>query len=79
MRRAMLILIAASAIVATTLSAPAGAMTVGAASGIEAALADMSALTNAAYVCRHRVLTSRRVCRWQPTYRHRYWRSRRWW
>jgi hypothetical protein len=71
-------LIAASVILIAPSSLPVGAMTFGTASGLQATVTDMSATKAAAYVCRHRHFTSRRVCRWQPTYRHRYWRSRRW-
>ena len=60
---------------------PASAMTVGTASGIQAAIADTSVLDEVAYVCRHRDYSSRRVCWWRPGgyygYR-RYWRYRRW-
>lgn len=79
MRSFVLTLIAAFAVAAAALSAHAGPVTVGAASGIQAAFAETSAVQDAAYVCRHRSFSSRRVCWWRPTYRHRYWRSRRWW
>ena len=77
MRRFLLSLAAATAITATAALAPAQAMTAGTASGIQAALASTSALDEAAYVCRHRFHTSRRICWWRPNY-SRGWRWRRW-
>ena len=56
---------------------PAQAMTVGTASGIEAALADTSVLDDVVYVCRHRFYSTRRVCWWRPG-PYRGWRWRRW-
>jgi hypothetical protein len=52
-------------------------MTVGTAAGIQAAIADTSAVEDVAYVCRHRYYSSRRVCWWTPGYRRGFWR-RRW-
>ena len=50
---------------------------VGTAPGIQAALADTAALDQAAYTCRHRFATSRRVCWWYPgTFKG--WRWKRW-
>jgi hypothetical protein len=47
---------------------------------MEMALDDMSALENAAYVCRHRYYSSRRVCWWTPGRRYyRPYRSYRRW
>jgi hypothetical protein len=66
MRKILLTLTAASAIVACASVVPAGAMTVGTASGIHAAIADTSALDEVAYVCRHRYYSSGRVCWWRP-------------
>jgi len=81
MRKILLSLAAASAIVAATSVIPASAMTVGTASGIQAAIADTSMLDEVVYVCRHRGYSSRRVCWWRPGgyygYR-RYWHYRRW-
>ena len=77
MRKILLSLTAASAIVAAASVAPASAMTVGTASGIQVAIDDASAVQDAAYVCRHRYYSSRRVCWWTPGYR-RHWRWRRW-
>lgn len=76
MRRTLLSLTAASAFVsATALLAPAGAMTVGTASGIKAAIEETSVLDDVVYVCRHRYYTSRRVCWWRPGgYSWRPWR-----
>ena len=55
-------------------------MGVGSAAAMEMALEDMSALENAAYVCRHRYYSSRRVCWWTPTRRYyRPYRSYRSW
>ena len=62
MRKILLSLTAASAIVAAASVIPASAMTVGTASGIQAAIADTSVLDEVAYVCRHRAYSSRRVC-----------------
>ena len=78
MRRILLTVTAALAILSAPSLAPAQAMTVGTAAGIEAALADTSALQDVAYVCRHRFTSSRRVCWWRPGFRHRGWRWRRW-
>jgi hypothetical protein len=76
MRRILLSLTAASAIVSiTALAASAGAMTVGIASGLRAALEETSVLDEVVYVCRHRYYTSRRVCWWRPGgYSWRPWR-----
>jgi hypothetical protein len=68
MRKVLLSLAAAATIAAATALAPAQAMTAGAAAGIQAALADISAPHEAAYVCRHRSKTSRRVCWWRPNW-----------
>jgi hypothetical protein len=67
---------AASAIVsAAALLAPASAMTVGTAPGINAALEQTSVLDPVVYVCRHRYYSSRRVCWWRPGgYSWRPWR-----
>ena len=73
MRATLLPLTLVLAIVAGATSAHAGAMTVGAAASIEAALAQQSLVEDAAYVCRHRFYTSRRICWWRPSFR-RYWR-----
>ena len=80
MRRMVLSLAAAGVIVSAAALAPAGAMTVGTAAGVQAAIADTSALQDVAQICRHRFFTSRRVCWWRPDrpWRHRHWRSRRW-
>jgi hypothetical protein len=78
MRKTLLSLTAASAIVAAApiAIAPASAMTVGTASGIQAAIDGASAIEDVAYVCRHRYYSSRRVCWWTPSYRYRGWRYR---
>jgi hypothetical protein len=78
MRKILLSLTAASAIVAAASIVPASAMTVGTASGIQAAIDGTSAVEDVAYVCRHRYYTSRRGCWWTPTYRYRGWRRRHW-
>jgi hypothetical protein len=70
----LLSLTAASAIVAAASISPASAMTVGTASGIQAAIADTSVLDEVAYVCRHRYYSSRRVCWWRPGGYYRPWR-----
>jgi hypothetical protein len=77
MRKILLSLTAASAIVAAASVVPASAMTVGTASGIQAAIDGTSAVEDVAYVCRHRYYSSRRVCWWRPGgygWRHRHWR-----
>jgi phage terminase large subunit-like protein len=79
MRKILLSLTAASAIVAAASIAPASAMTVGTASGIQAAIDGTSAVEDVAYVCRHRYMSSRRVCWWRPGGFYRpYRRWRRW-
>ena len=78
MRKVLLFLAAASAIVAAASVVPASAMTVGTASGIQTGLADTSVLDEVAYVCRHRGYSSRRVCWWTPNYRSRRSWRRRW-
>ena len=78
MRKLVLSLTAASAIVAaTSIIVPAQAMTVGTTSAIETAIDNLSAVEEAAYVCRHRYYSSRRVCWWRPGYRHRGYRWHR--
>jgi hypothetical protein len=79
MRKLLLSLAAASALVAAGAVAPANAMSVGMAAGLKAAIADTSMVDDVAYVCRHRYWSSRRVCWWRPGgYRwHRRWRWRR--
>ena len=75
MRRVLLSLTAASIILLSAALAPAGAMTVGTASGIKAGLAETSAVDEVVYVCRHRYFTSRRLCWWRPGgYSWRLWR-----
>jgi hypothetical protein len=74
MRKILLSLTAASAIVAAASTVPASAMTVGTAAGIQAAIADTSMLDEVAYVCRHRYYSSRRVCWWRPGGYYRPWR-----
>ena len=76
MRKLLLTMTATVAILSASTLTPAGAMTPGTATGIEGALAETSALQDAAYVCRHRYLTSRRVCWWRPGFRWRWWRRR---
>ena len=79
MRRILLSLTTASAIVsAAAFTAPASAMTVGTAPGMQAALDETSVLDQVVYVCRHRYYTSRRVCWWRPGgYSWRPWRRYR--
>jgi hypothetical protein len=74
MRKMLLPLTAASAIVAAVSVAP--AMTVGTASGLRTAMDNASSVEQVVYVCRHRYYSSRRVCWWRPTYRP--WRRRYW-
>jgi hypothetical protein len=78
MRKFLLSLTAAGALVVAASSAPASAMTVGAASGIKTAVADASMVDQVVYICRHRYWSSRRLCWWRPGgYRwHRHWRWR---
>jgi phage terminase large subunit-like protein len=66
MRKILLSIATASAIVAAASVAPASAMTVGTAAGIQAAIDGTSAVEDVAYVCRHRYWSSRRVCWWRP-------------
>jgi hypothetical protein len=67
MRRTLLSLAAAFAILSGAAGlAPAGAMTVGTASGIATAVEETGALDPVVYVCRHRYYSSRRVCWWRP-------------
>lgn len=75
MRRLLLSLAAASAIVAGASVVPASAMTVGSAPALQAALADQVLVQDAAYTCRHRFYTSRRFCWWHPNFRRwrRHW------
>jgi len=80
MRRILLSLAAASAILTAAAGlAPAGAMmgtmTVGTASGMQAAIDETGALDQVVYVCKHRYYSSRRVCWWRPGgYTWRPWR-----
>jgi hypothetical protein len=79
MRKFLFTLAAAIAVISVTmLAAPrADAMPVGAATGMQAALQGASLLEEAAFVCRHRYRSSRRVCRNVLVCRHRYYSSRR--
>ena len=77
MRKLLLTIAATAAILSAPSLAPAQAMTPVTASGIEAALADTAILQDVAYVCRHRALSSRRICWWGPGFR-RHWHWRRW-
>ncbi len=82
MQKSLLSLAAAAAIVssATLLPSRADAMSVGTASAIEVAVAEMGMLEDARYVCRHRYYSSRRVCWWAPVRRYyRPYRSYRRW
>ena len=80
MRRVLLSLAAASTVLSAAALMPAGAMTVGTASGIRTGLAETGAITEAAYVCRHRYFTSRRLCWWRPGgYSWRFWRRSKPW
>jgi len=78
MRRVLLSLSAASTIlIAASTMSPASAMTVGTAAGIQAGLAETSAVDQVVYVCRHRYFTSRRLCWWRPGgYSWKFWRRR---
>lgn len=82
MKRTLLSMAAFAAIVASATLVPsrADAMGIGSAAAVQMALEDISALENAAYVCRHRYYSSRRVCWWTPG--RRYYRPyryyRRW-
>jgi hypothetical protein len=78
MRKVLLSLTAVSAFAVAAAATPAGAMTVGTASVIQDALAGESLVQDAAYVCRHRFYTSRRVCYWTPRHRRPWRRYRRW-
>ena len=74
MNRTLLSLAAATAIVsaATLLPGRANAMGIGTAAAIDMAVTDMSVLEDAAYVCRHRYYSSRRVCWWTAPRRYYY-------
>ena len=74
LRNVLLTVTATAAILSAPALMPAQAMTPGTASGIQAPLADTSAVHEVAYVCRHRALSSRRLCWWRPGFR---WRWRR--
>ena len=80
MRKILLSLAAASALVAAASIAPANAMTVGTAPGIQAAIDGTSLVEDVAYVCSHRYYSSRRVCWWRPGGYYRPYRRyyRRW-
>ena len=84
MRKSLLSLVAASAIVSAAALVPTGAsaFTAGTASGVRAAIEDVSLLEEAAWVCRHRWRSSRRACYWarpyRPYYRPYYRRYRYW-
>ncbi len=67
----LLLAVTAAAIISAPAFTPAHAMTVGTASGIRVALADTSMRDEVVYVCRHRYVSSRRVCSWKS-------RSSRW-
>lgn len=77
MRRLLLSLATASAIFASASVVPASAMTLGSAPALQAALADQ--VQDAAYTCRHRFYTSRRLCWWRPDFHRWHWRWRRHW
>lgn len=80
MRTLLLSLAAATTMVtAATLTAPrADAMTVGTASGIQAAIQDDQMIQDVRLVCRHRAFSSRQVCREVVVVcRHRPFSSRR--
>jgi len=77
MRRALLPLAGAATVLTAAPLAPAAAMTVGTAPGVKAALAQTSIVDEVVYVCRHRYLTSRRLCWWRPGgYSWKFWRRR---
>lgn len=77
MRRVLLSLSAASTILVAASMMPASAMTVGTAAGVQAGIAETSAVDQVVYVCRHRYFTSRRLCWWRPGgYSWRFWRRR---
>lgn len=84
MRRLLFAMTAAVAVLAAGMftTGRADAMTVGSASGVRAAMEDVSAMLDAAYVCRHRFYTSGRRCWWTGGVyfapRYRFWRHRRW-
>lgn len=76
MRKLLLSVCAAAAILAATALSPAQAMTPGTAAALAAAAAEVDALQEAAYVCRHRYWSSRRTCWWRPGFRWRWSRRR---
>ena len=78
MRKVVLSIAAASAILAAASVTPANALSLGGTeAAIQSAIADEALVQDAAYVCRHRWRSSRRVCWWTPGYR-RYHRRYRW-
>ena len=77
MRKLAIVTAATGAILAAVSLAPAQSMTVGSASVVQAALAETDLVQEAAYVCRHRFYTSRRMCWWRPAFGYRGWRWRR--
>ena len=76
--RNFIFMTAVAAMLSAPALAPAQTMTLGTAKAIEAAVAEIGQLQEAAYVCRHRFYTSRRVCWWRPGYRGWRWHWRRW-
>ena len=68
MRRLVLSLAAATALVSAASLTPANAITIGtgAAHGIQSAVQDGNLIEDVAYVCRHRYYRSGRVCWWRP-------------
>src|SRR5437764_1128156 len=80
MRKILLSLTAVSALVAAASIAPANAMTVGTAPGVQAAIDGTSLVEDVAYVCSHRYYSSRRACWWRPGGYYRPYRRyyRRW-
>ncbi len=74
MRRVLLSLTAAAALVSAASLTPlsANAMTAGTASGLRGAANAVDVIDGVRYVCRHRGWSSRRVCWWMPGWRGRH-------
>jgi hypothetical protein len=82
MRKLVLSLTAAAALVATASIVPASATMLGTAPSMQAAIDNAGAVQDVRYVCRHRPYSSRRVCWWRPGgpyWRHGVYGPRRGW
>jgi hypothetical protein len=78
MRKLLLTLVAACAVVFAACSAPAAVMSAGTAPGLKAAATAASPVTEAVYICKQRYWSGKRYCYWRPGGYHWRWRWR-WW